>query len=97
MNGDEVLRNIIAERLRELDSIPDDMRSAAAGRIVAFCLGAADALTKAGLLPQGHPEALDRLYSEFERRGFGQRIAVTMEARESVSAQWSDDSEIPPG
>lgn len=84
MNGEEILRRAVDERLRELASVPAALKSEAAGRIVSFCQGAADALIKAGLLPVAHPRELDRLYAEIENLGLGQRVSATLEASATV-------------
>lgn len=84
MTGSEILQQIVAERLRELDAVPVHLRAEAAHRIVAFCLGAADALMKIGSLPIGQPAALDVLYEEIEGRGLGERVSFTLKATSTV-------------
>jgi hypothetical protein len=87
MNGDEILQQVVDEQLLQLDLLQGEMVTHAASAIVPFCLGAADALTKAGLLSASFPpRQLDRLYRELEAHGLGQRVAVRVEAQQEVVA-----------
>ena len=82
MNGKEILSQIVQEQLRQLDVAPPDIRKKASETIYGFCLGAASALTKAGLLAPGAEIAImAALGAELERRGSGRRVTKTFKTR----------------
>ena len=90
MDGDRILQEIIGEQLRALPGMPSSLRNDLAVKpIYAYCLGAAVALTRAGLLATGsRDQILSALAEELQRLGLA--TVVKKEFRRSIEVSFGE-------
>jgi hypothetical protein len=85
VDGPDILRAIVAERLELLDKEPREEQVQSSGYIFSFCNGAAEALAKAGLLSIPAKAAIiDHLIRGLEARKLGQRVSASAEATTEI-------------